>query len=151
MPATVTLNTATLPDGIDERSARIKVSSTANMTTGVRLYIDKELMTVLRLDVDPWIIVTRGADGTPSIPHAGGSPIFIGRADQFFYGPPVGRPQPAILVSPYIDVTNGNVYFAQGDSVPGSTAPRWWQAQTVSYGIGPLGVRTTTLDPTSST
>jgi len=150
MPATVTLNTTTLSDGIDERSTRIKLSSTANVLPGLRLYVDRELMAVVRLDVDPWVLVRRGADGTPSIPHGVGTPIFIGRADQFYSSPPNGRPASAIDVSPYIDVVGGKIYFAQGDAVP-TGAARYWQIQTTTLGVGPLGVRTVTFDPTSST
>lgn len=151
MPATVTLRSTTLADGVDDKSTRIKVGSTTGMVRGLRLYVDKELMAVQRLDIDPWVIVTRGVDGTPSLAHAAASPMFVGRADQFYMGPPEGKPQPAIAVSPYIDVVSGFIYFAQGDVIQGTTGNRWWQIQTQSFGVGPLGVRTVTLDPTSST
>lgn len=150
MPATVTLSSTTLLEGIDDKATRIKVASTAGIVAGLRMYHDKELVAVIRLDVDPWVIVKRGADGTPSLPHGAGAQMFIGRADQFYQGPPRGRPQSAIEVSPYIDVVNGVIYFAQGDAVPAG-APRYWQIQTTTLGVGPLGVRTVTLDPTSST
>lgn len=150
MPATVTLASTTLSEGIDDKATRIKLASTAGITAGLRLYIDRELVGVVRLDIDPWVIVKRGADGSPSIPHGAGTQIFIGRADQFYSSPPNGRPASSIEVSPYIDVVGGRVYFAQGDAVPAGAA-RYWVVQTTTLGVGPLGVRTTTLDPTSST
>lgn len=149
MPATVTLSSTTLADGINDSATRISVASTSGLIPGLRLYIEGELLTVLRLDVDPWVFVTRGVDGTSSSAHSAGALAYIGRADQFYSGPPVGRPQNAIPVSPYIDVINGKVYFAQGDA--SATQSRWWQLQTSIPGTTSLGVRTTTLDPTVST
>jgi len=151
MPATVTLATTTLAEGVDDHTNRVKLTATAGVLSGLRLYLDGELATVLRLDVDPWVIVTRGVDGSNAMSHAAGATVYIGRADQFYASPPEGRPPAAVLVSPYIDIVAGKVYFAQGDASPTASAPRWWQQQTAVYSVGALGVRTTTLDPTSST
>lgn len=149
MPATVTLSSTTLAEGVNAASGRIKVASTAGMLAGTRLYIGGELMAVIRIEVDPWVSVTRGVDGSKASAHASEETIYIGRADQFYSTAPVGRPDAAILVSPYIDVVAGRVYFAQGDA--SATSSRWWQEESVTHGAGPLGVRTTTFDPTSST
>lgn len=151
MSATVTLGSTTLADGVDAMSCRVKVASTAGMVPGTRLYTNGELMTVLRIDVDPWVCVSRGVDRTSSSPHSSGETVYIGRADQFYAAPPVGRPDSSVLVSPYIDTVAGKVYFAQGDVTPSGSAVRWWQEQTATRVARPLGGTTTTLDPTSST
>lgn len=149
MPATVTLATAILTGAVGPSDGRISVSSTAGMTPGVRLYVDGEVMAFLRLDVDPWVFVSRGVDGTYASPHASNLTIYIGRADQFYQGPPTGTPLSVIPVSPYIDTLNSKVYFAQGDAT--GTANRWWQVATTTYAEGALGARTATTDPSAST
>lgn len=151
MSATVTLSTTTLSEGVDGSSCRLKVASTAGIVPGLRLYTNGELMTVLRIEVDPWVCVSRGVDRTAATPHSSGETVYIGRADQFYSAPPVGRPDASILVSPYIDAVAGKVYFAQGDVTPSGSAVRWWQEQTATRVQRPLGGTTTTLDPTSST
>ncbi len=149
MPATVTLATATLTVSVGPSTDTINLSSTEGVLPGVRLYIDGELMLVNRNDVDG-TKVRRGVDGTSGQPHASGGTVYIGRADQFYSQDPIGRPDNAIPVSPYINVVNGSMWFAQGDALP-SGGNRWWQRVTTTYGTGPLGVRTTTMDPTVST
>jgi hypothetical protein len=151
MPATVTLSSTTITEGVDASATRIKVASTTGLVYGVRLYIDGELMSVQRLDVDPWVIVTRGVDGSRASAHSDDSVVYIGRADQFYDRPPIGRPDAAVLVSPYIDVVNGNVYFAQGDVTPSGSAVRWWQIQTNTRNPQPLGVIPSVLNLTSGT
>lgn len=156
MPATVTLASTTLAEGCDGAATRLKVTSTSGMYTGLRLFVggagnDGELVKVMRLDVDPWVIVTRGVDGSRAQPHVSGDTVYVGRADQFYCCPPMGRPDAAVAVSPYIDVRAGLIYFAQGDTTPSTSANRWWQQQTNTRTSQPLGVLTSTLDPTSST
>jgi len=151
MPATDTLATTTLTVAIGVSEGRLSFASTAGMTPGKRLFIDGEMVTVNRLDVDPWVLVSRGVDGTEGNPHASGTTVYIGRADQFFQGPPIGAPPAVIPVSPYIDTLNGKVYFAQGDAGSSGSASRWWQEQTNVRVSGSLGVRSSTIDPTSST
>lgn len=149
MGATVTLSSTTLAQAVNSGDGLIKVTSTAGMTTGMRLFIDRELMTVLSLGVNPWVNVLRGRDGTAASAHNSLATIWIGRADQFYADDPIGAPAPAFSVSPYINVNNGKVWFAQGDAL--SPAVRWWQAQTTTYDVGALGIRTTVVSPTSST
>ena len=151
MPATVTLSTTTLNEGVGSTERSVKVASTSGLTSGLRLFVDGELMTVVSLGVDPWVNVLRGVDGTAAQHHDSGATIYIGRADQFFSSDPVGAPREVIPVSPHINVINGSVWFAQGDELPAGSAQRWWQKQSTTFGVGALGVRTTTLDPTSST
>ena len=152
---TVTLSTTTLDAPVGASDTRIKVGSTSGLTQGTRLFIpgpDRELMTVVGLDVSPWVLVIRGVDGTFGQQHASGLTMYIGRADQFYHLDPVGRPADDILVSPHCNVLTGDVWFSQGDGVPGGGfANRWWQKQTTVYDVGPLGVRSVTQSPTSST
>lgn len=156
MPATATLTSTTLAQAVNASDLRIKLASTSGVYPGLSLYISAisgsgELVRVVRLEPDPWVTVTRGVDGSKAQGHSAGETVYIGRADQFYCCPPMGRPDAAIPVSPYIDVQAGRVYFAQGDTTPSATADRWWSEQTNTRTSGPLGVRTTTLDPTSST
>lgn len=149
MPATTTLLTTTLNRAVGATDDRLSVASVTNILVGRRLWIDQELMEVLSIS-DPWVTVRRGLDGTTSKGHSNGQTVTIGRAQEFYWQDPVGRPEPAVLVSPWINVTNGTVWYAQGDvQAPGSV--RWWQKQTATYTTGALGRRIETLDPTSST
>jgi len=121
------------------------------MLPGMRLYLDGELATIIRLDADPVVIVGRGVDGTAGRAHPAGVTVYIGRADQFYAGPPIGSPPAIIPVSPYIDTMNGQVWFAQGDASSAGSANRWWQQQTQTHGGAVLGSRSSTFDLTSST
>lgn len=149
MPATVTLSTTTLSAAVGASDTRVRLASTSGLFAGTRLYVDGELMQVVGLDVDSWVNVKRGVDGTIGAAHPSSVTVYIGRADQFYDHDPVGRPDASILVSPYINAVSGKVWFAQGDA--SNTANRWWQLQTVSYETGALGIRSTTLEPTVST
>lgn len=151
MPATVTLSTTTLSTPVGTSEKQIEVASTSGLTEGTRLWIDRELMSVVSLGVGNWVNVRRGVDGTNASAHASTATVYIGRADQFYSSDPVGSPPDAVLVSPYINTRSGEVWFAQGDVLPTGQAIRWWQRQTTTYETGPLGIRTTTLDPSSST
>ena len=75
--------------------------------------------------------------------------VTIGAAHQLYSSDPLGSPAPAIPVSPYINVINGKVWLAQADAM--DLAYRWWQEVTTTYVIGPVGVRTSSSAPTSST
>jgi hypothetical protein len=151
MPATTTLSTTTLSAPVGSSDNQIKLASTSGIFTGYRLYLDGELVRVVSLGIDPWVNVTRGVDGTRGAAHPSGVTVYIGEAHQFYTKDPVGRPAEAIPVSPYINVVNGSVWFAQGDVLPIGQGTRWWQKETVTRSVGALGVRTTTLDPESST
>jgi hypothetical protein len=155
MPATVTLASATLASPITATDRLIKVDTTAGMVSGTRLFIpgpDRELMTVVGLGPDPWVNVIRGVDGTCASPHVSGATLIVGRPDQFYSSDPVGRPEGSVLVSPYCNVLTGDLWYAQGDSsAAAGEANRWWQKATTVYDVGPLGVRTVTQSPTSST
>ena len=150
MPATVTLSTTTLSVGINRSEGLLTVASTSGLTAGIRLFCEGEVMSVVGLGVGTQVRVSRGTDGTNGAPHDAGTLIYIAQASQLNSVNPTGRPPDAIPVSPYINVSDGSIWFAQGDIVPAGISNRWWQAQTTTYGIGPLGVRTVTYSPTSS-
>lgn len=155
MAVTTTLATTTLSEGVDASTRSIKVASTSGLVIGIRLFVDRELMTVTGLGVATTaystVNVLRGVDGTAASPHVSSSTITIGRGDQFFSTDPMGTPPPAVPVSPYINVLTGVFWFAQGDEVPNGLTNRWWQAQTTTYDQGPLGIRTVSQTPTAST
>ena len=153
MPATVTLNTTTLAAFAAIGDTQVCLASTSGLVPGTRLWVDRELMAVVSLgptsSAGPLVNVRRGVDGTATTDHASNAVVTIGRSDQFYSSDPDGRPPEAIPVSPYINVNNGNVWFARGDA--SATSNRWWQLQTVTYGAGAFGVVSVALDPTSST
>jgi len=151
MPATVTLSTTTLQASVGAGDRQILVASTSGLIPGVRLWVDTELMSVVSLGVGNWVNVLRGESGSAAQHHDSGVTITIGQPHQFYSTDPVGAPPEAIPVSPYINVINGTVWYAQGDALPTGQSQRWWQKQTATYGVGALGVRTVTLEPTSST
>jgi hypothetical protein len=151
MPATVTLSTSTLTVGVNASDTQLTVASISGLTIGRRLFCEGELMSVVGFGVGTQVNVGRGVDGTVGAPHDAGTVFFVARPDQFYSVDPKGRPPAAIPVSPYINVLNGTVWFAQGDATPSGTANRWWQAQTTTYGTGSLGVRTVSSTPTTST
>lgn len=150
MPATTTLTSTTLAAELDATARLVMLASTSGLSAGQFLFIENELMQVLGLDVPSGgVNVLRGQGGTPAGYHEPGATVYAGSGDQFYRTDPVGSPKEIILVSPWINVSNGSVWFAQGD--PQSGAYRFWQRQTMTPGVGPLGVRTFVYDPTSST
>lgn len=150
MAATVTLSTTTLALPVTARDGRLKLASTSGVVPGVFLWLDGELTRVLVVDAQNWVTVQRGQGGSQSLPHVSSVTVYIGNGDQFYSTDPAGRPPDQIPVSPYINTVNGSVWFAQGDNFPGGQADRWYQKQETTYGVGSLGVRTKTPDPTSS-
>lgn len=151
MPATVTLSSTTLLQNVDGGARSVKLESTSGVLPGKRLYCEGELMTVQSLGVGTNVNVTRGQDGTAGVPHSSTATVYIGAADHFYSKDPSGRPTAAVPVSPYINAINGTIWFAQGDVLPTGESYRWWQRVDTTYGVGPLGVRTQELDPTSGT
>ena len=148
MPATLTLSTTTLLNTIGTTDSQVKVDSTSAIFPGYRLWIDRELMTVISLGISPWVNVQRGVDGTSSQPHNSTSPVYIGRAVDFYTSDPSGRPDNALFVSPWINAITGDMWMAQGDTAPNGQAFRYWQKMTTTYDIGNLGVRSSTTSPT---
>jgi hypothetical protein len=149
MPATVTLATTTLAASLGTSDRRVKLASTSGVIPGSRLFVDGELMAVVSLDVDPWVNVRRGVDGSRAHVHQSALTVYIGRPDQFYDTDPMGMPRAEILVSPHINVVNGNVWFAQGGALPNQD--RYWAKQTLTYQDGAFGIPVPVYSPTSST
>ena len=156
MAATVTLTTTNPTAFMSVADQAIVVASTTGLTPGIRLYADKELMTVVSLGLAQGsgtrVNVIRAVDGTKATHHDTTAVIWIGRGDQFYSTDPQGHPASVVLVSPHINVLNGNIWFPEGDTDVNGTfglTQRWWQLQTPTYGTGALGVRANTLAPTS--
>ena len=152
MPATVTLASTTLAAELlpGDRLVKLAAPPTNGIITGTCLFIENELVSVVAADVPAsGVVVLRGQGGTTASYHEPGATVYIGTADQFYRTDPTGSPGEVIPVSPWINVVGGSIWFAQGDPLTGQY--RWWQRQTMTPGIGPLGVRTRTYDPTSST
>ncbi len=152
MPATVTLSTTTLAIGIDSGAGEITLASVSGISPDLCLWIDRELMSVNSLVPGTnRVKVRRGIGGTAASAHSSSALVTIGRGDQFYSSDPVGAPSSEILVSPYINTTNGSIWYAQGDATPSGRTYRWWENVTTTYGYGSLGIRTQESAPTSST
>lgn len=153
MPATVTLANTTLTFGVDSGASILTLTSTAGIFSKSVLWIDRELLKVQRL-VDgstTQVVVSRGQDGTAGAPHGSSSIVWIALPEQLFDVDPFGAPNGDFPVSPWINVHNGAMWVAQGDAQPNGQTYRWWQRMTTTYGNGPLGVRTSSVDPSVST
>jgi hypothetical protein len=163
MAATVTLASTSLGANCGTTDRAINVLSTANITPGLFLFMDRELMKVDSIGLPSvaggtMVNVRRGVAGTHSMHHNTVSPIYIGQGYQFYNRDPKGAPEVVVYVVPYINIETGVIWWPQGDDYP-TVGPsnlglnRWWQAQdlygTGEYGIGPLGVRTRNLNPSS--
>lgn len=152
MPATYTLSTTTFASPVGKFDRQVKVASTSGLSAGMRLFSDRELMSVESLPGYANLVeVRRGVDGTAAQRHGTDATVYTGTPDKFFSFDPQGMPHEAVLVSPHINVLTGDVWFADGDTAPVGFEQRWWHKQVVARGVGPLGVRTTTPDITSST
>ena len=150
MPATSTLTQTTLAGDISESDRLVRLVSTSGLVPGRFIYVDGELLRAVSLDVPSggWVCA-RGANGTQARRHQAGAPAYIGSGDQFYTIDPVGSPAPIILVSPWINVRTGSIWFAQGDALPNQ--PRWWQKQTLTATQTGAGQRMFVYEPTSST
>lgn len=151
--ATVTLASTTLKTTCAASDTAVQLASTSGITvnnvTALRLWIDRELLTVVSLGLGTWVNVLRGSDGSVASAHGSSAVVYIGRADQFSCSDPVGTPPSPVLVTPWINVITGTMWLAEGDELGPSAGARFWQAVTQTPGVGPLGVRTTTQNPTS--
>ena len=128
--------------------------TTANIIPiGYGLWMDQELVRVtgvLSAPIGLRYQVLRGQGGSSAQSHSSTAQVTIGKMDQFYSRDPKGRPENAVLVSPWINTANGKVWQPQGDSYPGAPL-RWWKEVTNTYGIGPLGVPTLLPSPAYGT
>jgi hypothetical protein len=169
MSATFTLPVSNLLYAVGANATSIVLSTSAYTVNGVGtvtslstapliqvgygLFLDQELVKVTGIMSDPVGLryqVLRGQGGSQAMSHSSTIPVFIGSMDKFYSHDPKGRPQNVVLVSPWINTTNGKIWEQQGDAYPGAPN-RWWQEVTNTYGIGPLGVRTVTSSPSYGT
>ena len=151
MTATVTLSTTTLTNGIGPRDRDVKLASNSGVRAGLFLFMGRELMKVEEVLSTGLVRVTRGVGGTAALQHSSSEVVTIGSGTQFYTQDPVGAPPEATEVAPWINVSNGKVWYAQGDAQPTGLTFRWWQDATTTYSTGPLGVRVSASAPTSST
>jgi len=149
----VTLSSTTLISPLGREDGEAYVASVAGLSDGTRLYIDRESAAVIGNPLANPVRLRRGQDGTGAEPHPNGATAWIAQPDQLYSRDPAGLPPTELLVSPWINVLTGAVWFAQGDAVgPGaSTTLRRWAKQETTYTVGALGVETITQAPTAST
>lgn len=149
--ATYNLNSTMLTNSIDASQNLIYVASTSSIQRGNYLvFADatgrKECAKVV--EVAPGtgqLRVARGQFETSGQPHPSTAVIFIATAaDQLFSVDPEKTDAPLALVEPWINLTNGKIWYLYGDVLDGQQY-RWWQERTTAYGIGPLGIRTQTV------
>jgi hypothetical protein len=146
-----TLATTTLSLAVSARQEVFTLASTSGITPGTRLWVDRELATVLVLGpVSGQVRVQRGVDGSAGSAHAGGATVTIGRADQFYSVDPVGAPLSEVLVSPWINVVSGVSFLPMGDETGANVGARYWQPIVTTNDIGALGVRTAVQTPAAS-
>jgi hypothetical protein len=138
MPA---LNSTTLSAPLLPTDRRVRLASISGVRKDDLLYIGRELMTVLDASVNP-LSVARGANGTNAVSHVNGQTVYSGTANQFHNYDPSGVPLKVPIADPWINVRDGRVWVAQGDTVgPGAVARRW-QLQQSTYAAGALGILT---------
>jgi hypothetical protein len=137
----VTLATTTLAASIDPSDPAVTLVSASGVVPGMRLYIDRELMVVLRVS-GTIVSVSRGHGGTATTPHGASTLVTLGTPDQFYMQDPVGPPPADVLVTPWINVVNGTQWVAQGDETGPNQSIRWWAPLQVTHDVGALGVRT---------
>jgi hypothetical protein len=169
MSATFVLPVTSLLYAVGANDSSVVLSTSATSTNGVGtvsslstapliqvgygLWVDQELMKVVGILSDPVGLryqVLRGQAGSSSQSHSSTAQVTIGQINQFYLTDPKGKPENVVLVSPWINTVNGQVWFPQGDASPDNTV-RWWQNVTNTYGVGPVGVRTQTSNPTYGT
>ena len=155
MPATVTLTSTTLLQTVGVSDSQVVLASTTGLVPGMCLFVDRELMGFLGFgpasSLGTLVNVRRGLDGTTAQAHSSTVTVYIGTPDQFYHQDPWGRPDATTLVSPWINVRNGAVWFAQGDATPSDTANRWWQQRVTTYDVDGFGNVAPTVNPTAST
>ena len=158
MPATFTLASTTLVNGITKDDNFIVLASTSGVQVGNYLYITDGAETLNPGEVvkvfgfgaaSGSIQCGRGRSGTAAMLHSSTAVVWIAMPDQLYEYDPIGAPPLAVYVQPWINVLTGGIFWPYGDETD-TPAARWWQKQTVTHSIGALGVRTSvTVGPQS--
>lgn len=146
--AQATLGSTTLAQGCSAAATSVLLLSASGLVPGSRLYVDRELMSVTSLGLTTalgqWVNVRRGVDGTTSSEHSATVTVRTGSANEFFQTDPQGAPGDAVLVSPWINVSTGDVWVPQGNDGP--TPYRWWARQELVHSVASLGVLSSESD-----
>jgi hypothetical protein len=148
----VTLASTTLNRPVSASDTVLLLASRDGVLVGKRLVADGESMIVRDVSLpSTFVTVSRGADGTGGVAHANGATVWVAEGYQLYDRDPFGLAPTEVLVSPWLNIKDWGVFFAQGDAAGPGNQARWWQKQEPTYGQGALGVRTVTLDPTAGT
>lgn len=140
--ATVSLATTSLAAPTAAGESVIRLASLTGIVPKMRLYVDREMMTVVGVvnatagDVQ----VIRGGHGTASQRHSTQSTVYIGRSDQFYDQDPVGMPLDVIAVYPWINVLTGTKWVPMGDEAGPGLLARQWSPLTDTPFTSALGV-----------
>lgn len=145
------LNSATLAFPVSSGSQdNLRLSSVANISKGDLIAIVgpdglvKEAVSVKAMPIagTDFVRVTRGVAGTRATSHQMGCTVYTGTPSYFESRDPHGIPQGFPRANPWINLKNGNVWFAIGDSVGTNVGGKYWQLQTPNYQRGALGINT---------
>lgn len=152
------LNSSTLAAGVESGSlGSIRLASIANIAKGDLIAVVgtdgnvKEAMFVKATPITgtDFVRVTRGVAGTAATSHQIGLTVYTGSSAVFESKDPHGIPLAPPRMNPWINLKNGNVWFAEGESVGPDTGARYWQLLTPTYATGTFGIPSITLAPTS--
>lgn len=155
--AQTTINSTTLSGAITATQQTITLASSSNISVGDRLFIDWEMLTVLRCGTSSTVgsgctsatmTVQRGTGdgaGGRSAPHATSSTVWTGPGQRFqVSSPPLGScVRSSIEFLPWIDVTTGNIWTCDQRVAAVSTS-KWYGANiavlaynsTIDIGVG---------------
>lgn len=142
--ATVSLNTTSFAVTVEPSDQIITFADTTNLSstnaTQLCVYVDNELIRLVRPTTGSQWAVRRGIGGTAASRHATNVVVWIGRADQFYDTDPIGLPLNEIAVYPYINVLNGSIWVPEGDETASGLQARIWSKVTRSIDPGALGI-----------
>jgi hypothetical protein len=146
--ASIIPNSTTLLKSVGPSDTFIPLSSVANINKGDVIYVDSEAMPTSRTAAPvtgaiPGVFVVRTGRAAS---HGVGATVYTGPPSSFSTVDPVGVP-PAGSQAWVINVITGRIWVAQGDEAGPGSANRFWQLQTLTPGIGALGVRTSVASP----
>lgn len=145
------LHETTLTRAVQASDRYVYLADVGDAQRGDLLYVNGETLRVTGSPlVNNAVPVMRGYAGSPAVAHLNGLSVFSGRPHRFHTTDPHGNAPAAPDDNPWINITDGRVWRAQGDQEgPGSSA-RVWELVTTTYPIGALGIRTApTATPSS--
>ena len=146
--STNTFLTPTLLTSVGEGDTSVNLSSVVGIIPGYHcIFVDDELIKIVSFGLGTSVNGIRGIEGTTNERHGSGSAVYIGPAHYFNYRDPNGIPGRPPLTNPWINLLNGNVWFAEGDESGPNVDARRWVLQTTMLGAGPLGINSVTLTP----